>query len=382
MSSARERQKKRRQRKEMARRVEGSVKQAVPGDGFQIPAVVRNINIPGGRWWLIGLLALLIVGGVTLSLGLLNPPDTEEASSAIWLNDSWTYTINDPAGLNALAERLQQNQVGTVFAYVSSLKTDTTWSGRETGRNRFSDVEDQLAQFVQAMRTVAPDVEIYAWVEVVASTPDGYRLDNLQLQNTVASFSSRMVTELDFDGVLLDVKPIFSDNDDYLDLVNAVRARIGLERSLALAVAPDLTPQDAGITVSDVIAPGTMWSDEYKQRIALKADMLVINAFNSYLSQPVDYIEWVTYQVDAYVDALQVVEGETALLISVPNYAPNPPAHQEGVETLSAGLDGVRRGLIGLDDDTRPFVDGIAIYTDAPLTADDWQLVRDKWGNR
>jgi hypothetical protein len=239
-----------------------------------------------------------------------------------------------------------------------------------------------VTQFVQALRTAYPDVTVYAWVEVVASPPGGYRLDSLQVQNTVASFSSQMVTGAGFDGVLLDVKPIFTDNDDYLSLVNAVRARIGLERSLALAVAPDLTPQDAGITVSDVIAPGTMWSDEYKQRIALKADMLVVNAFNSYLSQPVDYIEWVTYQVDAYVDALQVVEGETALLISVPNYAPNPPAHQADVETLSAGLDGVRRGLIGLDEVTRPYVDGIAIYTDSPLTDDEWRIVRDKWGNR
>lgn len=377
MPGARDRQKKRRQRKEMARQVESKMRQVVPDEALQLP----ELRIPGGNWWLILLLALVVVGAVTLGLGLLNPPENNRSASAIWLNDSWTYTISDPAGLSALVDNMQAHQVGTVFAYVSSLKTDTTWSGRESGRNRFSEVESQIEQFVQAMRTAYPDVEIYAWVEVVAATPDGYRLDNLQLQNTVAAFSGQALTDLGFDGVLLDVKPVFSDNDDYLDLVNAVRARIGLEQSLALAVSPDLTPQDVGITVADVIAPGTMWSDEYKQRIALKADMLVVNAFNSYLSQPVDYIEWVTYQVDAYVDALQVVAGETALLISVPNYAPNPPAHQEGVETLSAGLDGVRRGLIGLDEDTRSYVDGIAIYTDEPLSADDWQLIRDKWQN-
>ncbi len=382
MPSARERQKKRRQRKEMARRIEGTVKQAVPDDGLQIPQALRDIQIPGGRWWLVALLALLIVGGVTLSLGLLNPRDDSGTADAIWLNDSWTYTIDNAAGLSALVDSMQAHEVGTVFAYVSSLKTDNTWSGRETGGNRFTEVEGQVTQFVQALRTAYPDVTVYAWVEVVASPPGGYRLDSLQVQNTVASFSSQMVTDMGFDGVLLDVKPVFTDNEDYLSLVNAVRARIGLERSLALAVAPDLTPQDAGITVSDMIAPGTIWSDEYKQRIALKADMLVVNAFNSYLSQPVDYIEWVTYQVDAYVDALQVVEGETALLISVPNYAPNPPAHQAEVETLSAGLDGVRRGLIGLDEVTRPYVDGIAIYTDAPLTDADWGIVRDKWDSR
>ena len=107
MPSARERQKKRRQRKEMARRIEGTVKQAVPDSGLRVPDAVQNIQIPGGRWWLIGLLAVLIVGGVTLALGLLNPRDDSSTSNAIWLNDSWTYTIDNPAALSALVETMQ-----------------------------------------------------------------------------------------------------------------------------------------------------------------------------------------------------------------------------------------------------------------------------------
>lgn len=379
MSSARERRKKRRERQQMAERVQKNVKQVVPEGRFSLPNI--NLQLPGGRAWFVVPMALLVVAVVVLGLRLINPPEAVNVPDGIWLDDSVTYTLTDSDDYAALARDLRNNNVGRVFAYVSSLKADATWSGEATGSNRFVDVEVQLGEFVEKMRAAYPSVELYAWVEVVAQTPEGYRLDSEQVQTTVASFSSRMTDRLGFDGVLLDVKPIFSDNADYLDLLTAVRNEIELGTPLAVAAAPDLTPQDADIVVSDIIAPGTLWSREYKQRVALKVDLLAVTAYNSYLTQPVDYIEWVTHQVDTYVEALQEVGSDATLLISVPNYAPNPPAHPEDVETLSGGLDGVRRAWETFDEETRPALDGIAYYTDDQLTDAEWRLIQQKWRN-
>jgi len=128
-----------------------------------------------------------------------------------------------------------------------------------------------------------------------------------------------------------------------------------------------------------VIAPGTEWSIEYKQRVALLANQIIIGAYNSYQTDPVDYLEWVTYQVDTYVKALSDRESNTTIILSVPLYESNLPAHDSEIETLSAALDGVRRGVANLNQLTRPIVAGVAIYADRDLTDADWATFDSKW---
>lgn len=340
-----------------------------------------KIKLPGGRWLILIPGAIFIVFVVIIGLGALNPPEVSAGANAIWLNGRWTHRTPQPDAVRLLSSRLRQNEIGTVYAYVSSLKADNTWSGRIDQRNRFVEVEPFLASFVREMRSEYPDVEIYAWVEVLAATPDGYRLDNPQLQNIVAQFSQRMIESLDFDGVLLDVKPLFTDNEDYLSLLREVRGAVGLDVPIAIAVSADLTPPDTDLNLPAAIAPGTAWSADYKQRLALQADRIIVTTYGSYLDNPVDYIEWVSYQVQAFAEAMTSVvnDGSAPLFISVPDYASTPPAHDAEVENLSGALDGVQRGLNALDEPTRAVVGGVALFSDEDPSDDDWRLFREKW---
>jgi hypothetical protein len=199
---------------------------------------------------------------------------------------------------------------------------------------------------------------------------------------TVASFSSRMLTRLGFDGVLLDVKPLFAENDDFPALLRAVRAQIGLDTPLLVTVPPDLTPSDTTLQLPEIIAPGTEWSAEYKQRIALQADTLIIAAYNSYQSDPVAYMEWVAYQVEAYTQASMEVDLETQVVVSIPNYAEFLPAHDASIESLAGALDGVRMGASRLGEDEAFLLEGVAIFSDAPLSDEDWRIYREKWLSR
>jgi hypothetical protein len=182
-----------------------------------------------------------------------------------------------------------------------------------------------------------------------------------------------------FDGVLLDVRPIFEENADLPQLIRSVRAAIGLGTPLIVSVPPDLTPLDTTLRLPAVIAPGTQWSAEYKQRIALQADQIVIQAFNSYQTDPVAYIEWVSYQVTSYVDALSAIGSGTTITVSVPEYAERLPAHDPAIESLSGALDGVSRAVLELDETTLPFFAGVAIFADRDLQDADWQIFSDKW---
>ncbi|MDQ7026870.1 MAG: hypothetical protein Q9P01_00800 [Anaerolineae bacterium] len=381
MSKARERQKKRRQQQEMVRRSDGRMArhQTRPQDSFQLP----QINLPGGRWlWLIPL-SIVVLVAVVVVLGLINPPDDITPPNAIWLNADWSYSEPSTETVQALTSQFQENNIGRLFIYTSSLKADGTWSGLVDDRNRFNEVDDRLSDLVLQIREVAPQLELYAWVEITTTTSSGYRLDNLQIHNTIGNFSTLMVNEIGFDGVLLDVKPIFEENEDLLTMMRSVRAKIGLDTPMLVVVPADLTPTDTSLILPAQIAPGTEWSAEFKQRVALQADQIVITAYNSYHTSPVDYIEWVSYQVEAFAAAMTEFDTGATILVSVPVYEENLPAHDGTIESLAGALDGVRRGVSRLELGTEmPLFAGVAIFADHRLTDSEWSIFSDKWGNQ
>lgn len=373
MSKARERQKRRRQQREMVSKRSISGSQAKPEGQFQMP----EVQIPGGRWLLIIPAAGLILIAVILALRFINPPDTITPPNAIWLNIDWVYGDHATEDIVTLMETLRENEIGRIYLYVSSLRADDTWSGRLDGNNRFTEVESDIETLISQIRSVYPSVQIYAWVEVNTSTPE-YRLDQTQVQNAIANFSTRMINQLDFDGVLLDVKPIFEENEDYIEVLRSVRRQIGFDAELIVAVPPDLTPTGTELNLPDVIVPGTEWSSEYKQRVALIANQIVITAYNSYQENPVDYIEWVGYQVDSYVEVLSQIDSDTTIIVSVPNYDTASQAHDPEIESLEGGLDGVMRVVETLDEASAPLFSGVAIYTEELLTNQEWRIYRQR----
>ncbi|MEL7432370.1 MAG: hypothetical protein AAFN11_00325 [Chloroflexota bacterium] len=374
MSSARERRKRRQERQAMATKQGRSNRQVAEEARFKAP----SIEIPGARWLVAIPAAGLMLLGVILALRFINPPDEVAPPNAIWLNSAWTYAERSTEDLAQLTIDLTDNDVGTIFLYVSSLRSDNTWSGRESGNNQFTEVEPTIETLLTQLRATYPNVRVYAWVEVNARAPQ-YRMDDLQVQNTIANFSQRMISQLEFDGVLLDVKPIFEENEDYISLLRTVRREIGIDTQLLVAVPADLTPSGTTLNLPPFIAPGTEWSAEYKQRVALLANQIVILAYNSYQTDPVDYIQWVTYQVESYIEVLSAIESNTTILVSVPNYDDGSDAHDPDIESLAASLDGVARARTALDETTTPLLTGVAIYTDNLLSNEEWRVYTERW---
>jgi hypothetical protein len=380
MSTARERHNQRKNNRPANTRT-GSNRQVGKLDGFKIP----QIKLPFPQWYLLIPIAILLALAVIAFLGLLNPREVQTATNAIWLNHTVSYANIDDAELQTLVQSLKDNQIGTIYVFASSLKADNNWSGDPTiPNNRFTEVETNLTNFVQRLRTQYPDVQIMAWLEVLASAPE-YRLDSRQVRVTVSEFSGRLVNSLGFDGVMLDIKPIFDGNEDLPVILREVRGAVGLDTPIAVAVPADLTPTDANLNLPTFIAPNTVWSTEYKQRVSLQADQMVVTAYNSYIRDQVDYINWVRYQVETFTQALVDIDTPSQLLISIPNYTlspneqTNPIAHDPVAESMAGALDGVALALPNLSQAQFNRLYGVAIFTDTDLTAQDWQIFRTKW---
>ena len=327
-------------------------------------------------------IALVILAALAVAIGpsLFGSEQTSPLDNAIWLGKSWTYDGRSDSELTDFASQLQQNQIGKIYAYVSTLNISSRWSGGPYGNDSFMQSQDDVVDFREAFKQAYPQSEMYGWIEIWATDSAGdYRLDDQDVQQNIADFSSRMIEELGFDGILIDVKSLFSGSGDLLQLIRQVRSAVSVDVPIAVAVSPDLTPDDDTVGAVAQIAPGTMWSAADKQQIIAAADEIVLQLYQSYRSSPLDYINWVAYHVKTYIDLL---DEDTRILISIPNYQTASVAHSPSVETIAAALDGIRVGLASLDDERQSALTGVAIYSDQDISPEQWSVYQDKWLSR
>ena len=324
---------------------------------------------------------LLIVGGALVLALALRLPEALPLNNAIWLDRAWTYGDLDASQLRDFSDRLVEHQIGTAYVYASSLGADSRWSGGPRGKLSFMESRAAVAEFVTAFKSKHSNMRVFAWIEIwtYLDNVDGYRLNDSDIHSNIADFSRLLVSQLGFDGVLLDVKPLFSDNSDLIRLVQRVRSAVGADVPLAVAVSADLTPPDPRLQQIDSIAPGTMWSPSFKRRVMVSVDEVVLLMYQSYRKAPLDYVRWVAYHVETYI---REAETSTKILVSIPNYGGVSSAHDPAIETMENALQGLREGLRLVDEDGRERLTGVAIYSDDRLSQSDWKTFRDLWLRR
>ena len=324
---------------------------------------------------------IVLAAGAVLGSLAFRSPETVPLQNAIWLDRTWTYGDLDSDRLRDFTSQLVDNQIGTAYAYVSSLGIDNRWTGGVQGKSSFMDSRPIVDSFVGAFKSHNDNLRVFGWIEIWTHLDrvDGYRLDDTNLHSNIADFCRLLVTQLGFDGVLLDVKPLFSDNNDLIRLIRRVRSAVGMEVPIAVAVTADLTPHDLRLQNIESIAPGTMWSENFKKRVMVSADAVILLMYQSYRQELLDYVNWVAYHIETYINAM---ETPTNVLVSIPNYGGASSAHNPAIETMEKALDGVSEGLRRMDEEQRSLLTGIAIYSDEQLSQSDWTTFRELWLER
>lgn len=278
----------------------------------------------------VGGAALIVV--IVLLLGQFASEDEELVlPNAVWIGTEWTYALHEPEAVEALAERLQAHNIGTVYAWISWLQEDETWRGAEN----FGAVRAFAEQFKEAY----PQSNLYGWLSLpVNMGENNYRLDNEDIQQSIADFSARAVSDLGFDGIFLNIEPVWDGDENFLALLRKVRSEMPETVPLSVAVPPDWSPAGVDIPVPPLIVPGTEWTTTYKQSVALLVDELAVMAYNSGLSTPEDYTAWMAYQVRAFAEAIAELGGGTQVVIGIPTYDAEPPGHDPAVENITSAV--------------------------------------------
>ncbi len=357
-----------------------------PAGGFRLPT---NVHLPKSRTpyyvaggVVIAVILLAILGRLTGGSSRVTTPP-----NGLWLGTEWTYGLDPNRKVTDLVSRLRDHQIGTVYAWVSWLKgDDKNWGGRKDGSNQFAEVEDSVKTFVRDFKSQYPESHLYGWISVpVGDINNGLSIKDADTQTRIVDFSKHVVNDLGFDGLSLNIEPVWNNDQDFLALLKKVRDAVGDKVFISVAVPPDWSPIGAGIPVPPLIVPGTVWDDKYKQSVGLVVDEMALMAYNSGLKNAADYSSWMAYQVKTYADAIAGLDSGAGpgveLMVGIPTYDAEPPGHDPLVENVPSAVQGIKLGLQQAGDNAR-YVQGVALYADWETDEPEWTQFMMTWVRR
>ncbi|MDV5148143.1 hypothetical protein R1T08_29245 [Streptomyces sp. SBC-4] len=327
-----------------------------------------------GRWFVLGLVLLLVVplitGAVALRLnytGDVRDDARTRGKDAIWLGHAWVDGRKKDADLAAFAERIKGTGIRDLYVHAGPLRHDGTLPAAKYPRAKW---------LIEAVHRTMPGIRVQAWLGDVLATegPDGLRLDKAESRAAVVT-SARQILDAGFDGVHFDLEPLLSDDGNYLSLLDDL-GELTRSRKVPLSVAAhQIDPVPAAHSVNrELTGREKWWSQEFFGQVARRVDQIAVMSYDTWMPLEGLYGGYVAQQTTL---ALEVTPESTDLLMGLPFFHEDDLGHHENAETVAAAIRGTRLGLGRTDHDRERF--GVALYVDFAAEEGDWAAYREGW---
>ncbi|MFF9848860.1 glycoside hydrolase family 18 protein [Streptomyces litmocidini] len=329
-----------------------------------------------GRWWVLGLVLLLVVpplfGALALRVsytGDLRDDARTRGKDAFWIGHAWVDGRKKDADLAALATRLKDSGIRDLYVHAGPLEHDGTLPTAKYPRARW---------LIDGVHRAMPGIRVQAWLGDVLATegPVGLRLEGAGSRRAVVG-SARQVLDAGFDGVHFDLEPLHSDDRDYLSLLDDLGG-LTRARKVPLSVAAhQIDPLPGAHTaLGAVSANGSekWWSQEFFGEVARRVDQIAVMSYDTWMPLESLYGGYVAQQTAL---ALEATPETTDLLMGLPFFHEDDLGHHEDAETVAAGVEGARLGLGRTDPGRERF--GLALYVDFAAREEDWAAYRAGW---
>jgi spore germination protein YaaH len=299
-----------------------------------------------------------------------------QARNAVWLEHTWAGDPHSPAEYDALAARLEREQIRYVYAHVGPLDPDGTIP---------ADRAPHAADLAAALHQRVPGIQVLAWIgqlEAASGEPEGevIHLSDSRVRDQIARTAARFVSDDGYDGVHYDIEPITNNNPRFLDLLIATRAT--LPPGAFLSISAQKWAPDASLA-SFLFERGkasAWWTSYYFTSVAAHVDQLVVLAYNTGMPRGSLYHLVVQETTEHVLEAVRTLRHPPQVLMGMPTYDGNDAWFHSGAENMDTALNGVIAGL-NSDRDTSPFA-GVAVYRFATTDASEWATYERLWLGR
>jgi hypothetical protein len=313
----------------------------------------------------LALLLPVLTAGVALRLEYAGDPDAAgrtRGRDAVWLGHAWVDGRRDAADLTALLRKVKGTGIRDLYVHTGPLEHDGSLDPALYPRSSW---------LIREAHRALPGVRVQAWLGDIVSHEGspGVRTDDPATRSRIRG-SAAQVLDAGFDGVHLDLEPMYSGDQGFLALLGATH-EMTAARGAPLSVAThqiDPLPSTHSLF-------GKYWSQQYFGAVAGLVDQVAVMAYDSWMPLESLFGGSVAHQTAL---ALEVVPAGADLLIGLPAYHTRTAGHHPSAETVTAAVRGARLGLARQARDRERF--GLALYVDFAATEEDWAAYLTSWG--
>jgi len=313
----------------------------------------------------------LMATGCTAPDEPAQPPPPDQAENGIWMRRHWLHGGPEVQGhedrmRRELAVAAEANGIRRLYPFLGPMDHEGHPGWRKRGFIHRYDAQ-RVADFTTAMAALAPTLQVIPWTggtwprDVIFADHD-----------RIAGFieHTRVVThDLGAAGVQLNVEPMPSYTDGYLELLGAVKQAIGPDKVLSIAAYP---PPTLHQPVEDV-----HWSLPFLHDVCMAADELAVMSYDTGLKYRPLYrallARWTTQLAESLPPP---EEGGCVWLMGLPSYEDDEPWHRPDIETIDEALRGV---VDALEDGAPANFRGVAVYASWTTDADEWAAYDRLW---
>ena len=350
------------------------------------PRENRRLGRRSLRWWLlliariVSVAVVLLIVASSVVIWRLGATVTDFSGAhfnlgenAVWLEHTWAGNDHSDADYDALADRLEAEQIRYVYAHVGPLDSDGT-------------IPDDRAPYAKQLATALhqrmPSVQVLAWigqVEIAGGFPADESVDlaDSSVREQIADTAAHFARDLGFDGVHYDIEPITNNNNHFLDLLDVTRSVLPTGAILSITAqkwAPNAHIADwlRGQGKADA-----WWTTYYYTQVAAHCDQIVSILYNTAMPTAGLYQLFVKQETQHILDAARATPNKPQVLFGIPTYSGNNFWFRDTSENMTTGLEGVREGL-NSNIDTSLFT-GVAVYRLGTTSDADWRTYNSAW---
>lgn len=298
-----------------------------------------------------------------------------QGQNALWLAHTWVGEPHAAADYDAIADRLQREQITFAYVHVGPLDGNGTIP---------ADRYTNAAAFVTALHQRAPQTKLLAWIGQIyrPGAQAGDAEIDLAIHTTrqqIATTAAIFTHDLGFDGIHYDIEPVQNNDNHFLDLLDETRTAIGHSSILSIAT-PNWVPIARVTAVFNGITNrrDVWWTTYYYQTVSRHVDQVVAMMYNTGMPTAPLYEAIVEQETAHILRDVEQGSAHTRVIIGIPTYtAPPTRAFHANAENMRTGLQGV---ISGLNYDTwHTAFAGVAIYPEWLTTDADWATYESEW---
>ena len=337
------------------------------------------------RWRQIGIAAILatLLLGVVGELGWWKATATSttlpgstfnQGKNATWIAHTWVGDNHTPQEYQQLFQRLQHEQITSIYAHVGPLEHDGS-----IPLTRYP----YAAKFATLLHQYSASFKLYAWmgqIYQIGATANDDDLDISQpaVRQLIANTAGIFTNTLAFDGIHFDIEPIPNNDNHFLDLLDETRTVIGKNHLISIAT-PNWIPIARVADVMEAVTNRTnvWWTTYYYLAVSQHVDQIVVMLYNTDMATAPLYQALVQQETAHVLRAVQRGSYQTHVIIGIPTFKGSSRAFHDSAENMHTGLNGI---ISGLNYSTfHSAFQGVAVYPEWLTTNDDWSTYDRMW---